>query len=440
MISIVVIVERPQSSSSAFALRVNAAASTPVAKIVAKALKKCAKKYGEMPGARPIVTRDGAAVAGALAGDFGDGAQVVVRFAEASPTHTQTTSPIAAAGAPPRVSVLLACHCDSRARADGLDRCLASLAVQDARICVSWHATTAALADRVAAIVADRVPNNGLALRREARLSQFEHYDALRSSLYANDLDCDGDDWLLFADDDDVSHPARAATFAAAAAAATRVGLASIQLPWAATGRDGADGVEGATDVDAGLRRGAFDVRAYPLEHWTCCCSAAELGAFLDAADPTLLRHRFCDVSFANWLRARARPVEAAAFGADAQPPWAAPETARCWLYFYTRHGYESHVEWLVTPTPEDEAIARSAGADPKTLVAMRRRAERALAQGAFAGETPASRQRKTAALCAGFVEDSKNGDPRSRALYQSLAAVVAEGALRTFTLPSRSI
>lgn len=103
-----------------------------------------------------------------------------------------------------------------------------------------------------------------------------------------------------------------------------------------------------------------------------------------------------------------------------------------CWLYYYTRHGYESHVEWLVTPTPADSAIAASTGADPSTLCHMRRHAERRVSEGCYADLHPTQRLSKTTALCAEVV---KTPDPRARALYQHLAAVVAEQVLRTFAL-----
>ena len=117
-------------------------------------------------------------------------------------------------------------------------------------------------------------------------------------------------------------------------------------------------------------------------------------------------------MTFARYARARA---------------FAAPRPEEPWLYFYSRHGYEAHLTWLLTPTPADVAMAEASGGDAQILVGMRRKAERQVSEGAVAGLA------RVEALCAAAITTA---DPRARALHQSLARPVAEQVLRTFALP----
>ena len=398
-----------------FCVRLDAPLGKPVAGIVSKVLKACAKKFGDECWAlgearirHGVVVVDGAKEVDALE----DGATLVVERASARRPGV-------------RMLVFVACHCDAELRAASLERCLASLT--GAQICVSWHATTRALARRVAAALAG-LPPGAVALESAAPLSQFEHYRALYERAAGDDA------YVIFSDDDDLSHPLRSERFARAAAAAREYGVDAVQLPLAATGPAEAR-VEAPGDVDALLSRGGGDVRTapFPKEHWTVCVSLPELGRFLRGADPALLAHRFADVVFARWATARAARRAADVFGGP--PPWARREAdgGPRWLYFYRRHGYESHVQWLVTPTPEDIRIAAASGADANVLVAMRRRAERAVSEGAFDDVGAEARLRRATAVAAEAV---KTDDPRHRALHQHLAPAVAEGVLRTFRLP----
>ena len=319
--------------------------------------------------------------------------------------------------------VFVACHCDGAARAAGLERCLASLEGPDALVCLAYHAATPALAARVATAAA----RLHLAVASAAPRSQFEHYRALFENADA------GDAWVLFNDDDDVAHPRRAARFAAAAAAARAAGAEAASLPHAATADEAAAAVvASAADVDGLLAGGRARLAEFPKEspprrpasrrralarrpprrHWTIAVSPTLLRAFFEAAHPSLLAHRFCDVTFARYARARA---------------FAAPRPAEPWLYFYARHGYEAHLTWLLTPTPADVAMAEASGGDAQIIVGMRRKAERQVSEGAVAGLA------RVEALCAAAITTA---DARARALHQSLARPVAEQVLRTFALP----
>ena len=161
-----------------FCVRLDAPLGKPVAGIVSKVLKACAKKFGDECWAlgearirHGDVVIDGAKVVDALE----DGATLVVERASARRPEV-------------RMLVFVACHCDAELRAASLERCLASLT--GAQICVSWHATTRALARRVAAALAGlppgavargclrislRAPRPCLARRADVRLQAPTH-------------------------------------------------------------------------------------------------------------------------------------------------------------------------------------------------------------------------------------------------------------------------
>ena len=114
-----------------------------------------------------------------------------------------------------RVVIFLASHIDTPARVEAQRQCLRSIHAQTttAALHLSWSASSAALADAMDAMLTEEMRAEALSLcmRHETRLSQFEHFAALKERMDEHAQAAIGNaalltTWILFSDDDDVWH------------------------------------------------------------------------------------------------------------------------------------------------------------------------------------------------------------------------------------------
>ncbi|KAK7250124.1 hypothetical protein SO694_00006356 [Aureococcus anophagefferens] len=174
--------------------------------------------------------------------------------------------------------------------------------------------------------------------------SQFEHYGALAAEAARW---CGEGCWLLFHDDDDLSHPLRARAYAEAVASAPAAARTVCAMWRCVPSKDCAEErcrarTPGA--VDALLAEGLAERCGRPvrdrtgavvggdgIEYYHCAVRPAEVAAFCAGATRELLGSRYADVCFCRWLRvAHAAPGAFAIFE---------PEMSfdACWLYYYQR-------------------------------------------------------------------------------------------------------
>jgi len=236
----------------------------------------------------------------------------------------------------PLLLCFAACRAATPQRCEALRRSLISLARQSqplAAVALSWHAPTSQLRRAVAeALGAARA--EGLLVvdvEQASSCSQFEHLRALAHSREVEDLVVGRSAWVLFSDDDDLSHPNRAKAFAAAAGqidgdAGAELVLCSVHCRL----RQGASAPEtlGLGDVEALRSRGDVEVLGFDSpgspEIFNHCVRLGALRRFIDSTNEVLLRHRFCDVRFASYCQHKLRGSSFV------------PADRQEWMYFYS--------------------------------------------------------------------------------------------------------
>ena len=188
--------------------------------------------------------------------------------------------------------------------------------------------------------------------------------------------------WVLWSDDDDISHPDRVAAYAevvqqteameaqerakghtarrsVAGIICTRVAMRR-ENKLAAAGAMASHGIECPADVDSALRVGAADVRDFN-EYWCYCVRLSAVRQFFASTPPKLLANRLADLRFRQWLSASGpMPFVEKVLGPRA-PPWA---------YFYDRdnqshqHAHRTH-DASVRQIDQERAHRLSAGLPP---------------------------------------------------------------------------
>ncbi|KAH8074081.1 hypothetical protein JL721_2642 [Aureococcus anophagefferens] len=195
-----------------------------------------------------------------------------------------------------------------------------------------------------AARVERRAPREPRRRRERRPHSQFEHYGALAAEAARW---CGEGCWLLFHDDDDLSHPLRARAYAEAVASAPAAARTVCAMWRCVPSKDCAEErcrarTPGA--VDALLAEGLAERCGRPvrdrtgavvggdgIEYYHCAVRPAEVAAFCAGATRELLGSRYADVCFCRWLRvAHSAPGAFAIFE---------PEMSfdACWLYYCQR-------------------------------------------------------------------------------------------------------
>jgi len=257
-----------------------------------------------------------------------------------------------AAAPRPAICVVLAAHVSSAARLASLGAAARSVIGgpwPPACLVVGWSSAPRwrdATRDALAAAARDAARARGaplVSLEQRRPHSQFEHYGALAAEAARW---CGEGCWLLFHDDDDLSHPLRARAYAEAVASAPAAARTVCAMWRCVPTKDCAEErcrarTPGA--VDALLAEGLAERCGRPvrdrtgavvggdgIEYYHCAVRPAEVAAFCAAATRELLRSRYADVCFCRWLRvAHAAPGAFAIFE---------PESFdACWLYYYQR-------------------------------------------------------------------------------------------------------
>ena len=109
--------------------------------------------------------------------------------------------------------------------------------------------------------------------------------------------------WLLFSDDDDLWHPRRSALVRRACAAAAPHEHALTFPIYAYPVKEGAHGVVACAEVDLCIARRSVALWLGSSEVFQFAVRAPLLRGFLRAEPPAVLRHRFADVRFAQYVR-----------------------------------------------------------------------------------------------------------------------------------------
>lgn len=283
---------------------------------------------------------------------------------------------------------LVATHISSIARVETLRHCLRSIKGQSQTpwICLSWSAATIELADAVESMLTSErifsgVSTEGICLRQEARLSQFEHYQYLARRLAQEASELSKSQrvqtvvWCLFGDDDDVWHPMRLEFYCLLLGqmdGEQRSSSQAITCGWYAvrSGRKASlQAATSAAEVETLLQRGEWRVKSSEddkqqqqkkktattdgaggsdsgVEHWASMLRLDRLMAFYSIAPAGLIASEFCDVPFAKWFGKAAPdedPIMCTNVAHNPQFPW---------LYGCTRSAWHGSGSGVLCPCP----------------------------------------------------------------------------------------
>lgn len=254
----------------------------------------------------------------------------------------------------PCIVALLACHVSSQQRLDYLLHCLRSVAAQQEQLpdvlYLSWSAQSAELmSSATTALATMQLPFRLVLLpqRQPQRLSQYEHLShALAGAERESTRRRAAATWLVFSDDDDLWHPRRTSLVRLACAAAT-ANIEAIVFPIYAYPLDErAQAARTCAEVDACLSQRSAALWLGPCEVFQFAVRPGLLRRFLATEPPAVLRHRFADVRFAQYVRQQhKRHVQvpsaaqlmslcdggSGATAAPAEEEWLSAN----WMYFY---------------------------------------------------------------------------------------------------------
>ena len=169
-------------------------------------------------------------------------------------------------------------------------------------------------------------------IRQRRKRSQFEHYKALA------ELNWGDGTWVMFTDDDDLWHEARAEAYVTMLQECKKRGVRPayvVSKTIVATEEDDPPGLERAEDVTALFERGVISQEAFDKKdvgrmedgnYVEYGVSIRTLRGFLKGIRQELLEHKFCDMAFTRYLRE----------GHELPMCRLQPEGIP-WLYFYRR-------------------------------------------------------------------------------------------------------
>ena len=169
-------------------------------------------------------------------------------------------------------------------------------------------------------------------IRQRRKTSQFEHYKVLA------ELDWGDETWVMFTDDDDLWHEARAEAYVTMLQECRKRGVRPayvVSKTIVATEEDDPPGLETAEDVTVLFERGVISQEVFDKKdvgrmesgnYVEYGVSIQTLRGFLQGVHRELLEHKFCDLAFTRYLRE----------GHDLPMCRLQPEGIP-WLYFYRR-------------------------------------------------------------------------------------------------------
>ena len=209
----------------------------------------------------------------------------------------------------PCIIVLLACHVSSQQRLDYLLQCLRSVGAQEQlpeALYLSWTAqNTELMSSATAALAAMQLPFRLVLLPQpQHRLSQYEHLSHALAGADRESTRRRADaTWLVFSDDDDLWHPRRTSLVWLACAATPATTEAIVFPIYAYPLDERAQAARTCAEVDACLSQRAAALWIGPSEVFQFAVRPGLLRRFLASEPPAVLRHRFADVRFAQYVR-----------------------------------------------------------------------------------------------------------------------------------------